>query len=103
MVFCISDACAVEFRQLPGLLVETSAEPTEKSLMELLRFHRGSLTLGRWHSDRPPGRKIVRLFCRAEFRRLQTTMVCSLLEHENGSLRAHRNSLTIPLRRQPKS
>ena len=43
MIFCISDACADEFQQLGGLRVETSAEPTERSLMELLRIRRGSL------------------------------------------------------------
>ncbi len=41
IVFCISEACAAELREVPGLLVEVAARPTEQSLMNLLRFHAG--------------------------------------------------------------
>lgn len=41
IVFCLSEACAAEFRHLPGLLVETAARPTEGSLISLLRLYRG--------------------------------------------------------------
>lgn len=36
IVFCVSDACASEFAGLPGLLVETAAEPSQASLMTLV-------------------------------------------------------------------
>lgn len=41
IVLCISRACAREFQSVPGLLVETAAEPTESELMTLLGMFRG--------------------------------------------------------------
>ena len=36
LVFALSNACAEPFRRLPGIAIETAAEPTEKSLMHLI-------------------------------------------------------------------
>ena len=41
LVFCISQACAREFGELAGLLVETAAEPDESALMSVVRRFRG--------------------------------------------------------------
>jgi uroporphyrinogen-III synthase len=36
-VFCISPACAIELRGIPGLSVHSSPRPTERALMETIR------------------------------------------------------------------
>jgi uroporphyrinogen-III synthase len=41
IVFCLSQACAAPFETLPGLLIETAAEPTEESLLGLVSECRG--------------------------------------------------------------
>ncbi|TFI58008.1 uroporphyrinogen-III synthase [Sphingomonas parva] len=45
MVFCISSACAAEFRALGGLLVETAARPDEAALLSRLRTYAGRSAL----------------------------------------------------------
>jgi uroporphyrinogen-III synthase len=62
IIFCVSPACASEFRALPGLLLETAPRPTEESLMNVLRLYRGRAisTPGRAHqpATRVPSRNI---------------------------------------------
>jgi uroporphyrinogen-III synthase len=57
IVFCISQACAQEFRELPGLLVKTAEEPDEASLLALLRQVRDRPTA--WAQSHPPRLRLI--------------------------------------------